>query len=152
MTWEIFLLQSQTLALVVSRSGGGDQDYKPNCRAVVLETSGVCSCLHVVPSEMVPPRRGVIHLHGAAGPRRVQAVVLLEGAVQSSNFAGRQVRCCMLGMMMVSWKCQGYPKQLGLFILFVCIQCSVPALMCVMKICQWRCDSHPTLCPLFAHP
>lgn len=41
-------------------------------------------------------------LRGAAGPRRVYAVVLLEGAVQSSNFAGRQVRCCMLGMMMVS--------------------------------------------------
>lgn len=50
----------------------------------------------------------------------------------------------MLGVMMVNWKCQGYPKQLWLFILLVCIQCTVPALMCVMKICQWGCASHPT--------
>lgn len=41
----------------------GDQDYQPKSRAVALEASGVCNCLHLVPTEMVPPRRGVTHLH-----------------------------------------------------------------------------------------
>lgn len=90
----------------------------------------MCSCLHVVPTEMVPPWRGVIHLH---------CVVLLDQAefrLLSSWRSCAELDFCrqavgvllMLGIMMVNWKCQGYSKQLWLFILLVCIQCSVPAL------------------------
>lgn len=77
----------------------------------------------------------------------------LEGSCAELEFC-RQAGgvLLMLGIIMVNWKCQGYAKQLWLFILLVCIQYSVPALMCVMKIHQWGCDSHPTLCPLFTYP
>lgn len=106
----------------------------------------MCNCLHVMPSEMVPPRHGVIYLH---------CMVLLDQGDFRLLSSCAELEFCrqaggvllMLGLMMVNWKYQGYPKQLWLFILLVCIQCSLPALRCVMKIRQWGSDSHPTLLP-----